>query len=180
MNYQTLFCIEIKPNPDGMAWFQAIADAKEAQAGYEWERHEDLDPEEPENGPEIPGPYDPDTDEDPHGLDIIIEGETVYVESSENCQPEAAVYLLQHYLQQFDPNGEVRFTWASTADRPEPGSQFGGACVVTATESWIINDSTLFDLIDAERAYREHFAITMPPEDFERMTVLAPWRKEKA
>lgn len=180
MNYQTLFCIELKPNTDGMAWFKAIADAEEAQAGYEWEQAEDLDGEEPEDGPEIPGNYDEGTGEDPHGLDITIEGETVFIESNENCLPEAAVYLLQHYLQQFDPDGEIRFTWASTASPLEPGSQFGGACVVTATESWIVNDSAIFQLIDAERAYRQHFAITMPPEDFERITVLAPWRKEKA
>lgn len=57
----------------------------------------------------------------------------------ESFNPESAAPIIQAYLAKFDPNGIVTFQWATICDRPHVGEFGGGACVVTAEETFWFN-----------------------------------------
>jgi len=72
----------------------------------------------------------------------LIENETqVWFHDDTNFDVEEAIRVIQEFLMACRPEGSCGFSWALSCSKPMLDEFSGGACFITAKESWVHNAS---------------------------------------
>jgi len=78
-------------------------------------------------------------------FEILESDNVVWVFSEENGDPDDAAIFVQNYLNHFDIDGGIYFSWSETCSKLHVDQFAGGGCLVTKDE---IHSSLPSDVID--------------------------------